>query len=54
MEVLYQRALEKKKHFLIDKLISRGIYKKNNTHLFELSLTDLEEEYHNIRFKNQA
>ncbi len=51
METLFQEALEKKKSLLIGKLISRGVYKKNNTHLFELNLSDLEKEYNKI--KNQ-
>lgn len=49
METLFQEDLEKKKDLLIGKLICRGIYKKNNTHLFELSLSDLEEEYYKIQ-----
>jgi hypothetical protein len=49
MENLLRKALEKRKHFLINKLISAGMYKKNDTHLFELNLTDLEEEYSKIK-----
>ena len=44
MGILLEKTLEKKK-FLIDQLISRGIYKKNNIHLYELRLRELEEEY---------
>ena len=54
METLFQEALEKKKSLLIGKLIRRGIYKKNNTHLFEFSLSDLEEEYNKIQKNNRA
>lgn len=54
MKTLLREALEKKENFLIDKLISQGIYKKNNTHLFELSLSDLEEEYNKIRIDRRA
>ena len=46
--MLFEKTLEKRK-FLIEKLISRGIYKKDNTHLYELSLRDLEEEDHKTR-----
>ncbi|WP_338470906.1 Fur-regulated basic protein FbpA [Niallia sp. XMNu-256] len=49
METLFQDDLEKEKSLLIDKLIRRGIYKKDNTHLFELSLSDLEKEYNKIQ-----
>ncbi len=48
MENLFRKAIEKKRNFLINKLISRGIYKKNGVHLFELTLSDLEEEYNKI------
>ena len=36
--------LKDKKKILIEELISFGFYKKDNIHLFELSLADLEEE----------
>lgn len=54
MENLQQEALERKKNFLIEKLIRRGIYKKNNSHLFELSLSDLEDEYYKSRTNKRA
>ncbi|MCM3600861.1 Fur-regulated basic protein FbpA [Robertmurraya korlensis] len=38
-------AVEKRKNYLINYLIKAGIYKKNEQHLFELTLTDLELEY---------
>jgi hypothetical protein len=38
-------AVEQRKKYLINYLISTGIYKKNERHLFELTLTDLENEY---------
>lgn len=38
-------AVEKRKNYLINYLIKEGIYKKNERHLFELTLTDLELEY---------
>ena len=35
----------KKRQFLINELIGFGIYKKNNKHLYEWSLSELETEY---------
>jgi hypothetical protein len=49
MDNLLRKAAEEKRNFLINKLISRGAYKKNDTHLFELTLSDLEEEYNKMR-----
>ena len=48
LEKSLQKSLERNKNLLIDKLISYGIYKINNNHLFELSLSDLEKEYNKI------
>lgn len=45
MGTLLRKAIEKKRNFLINKLINKGVYKKNDIHLFELTLTDLENEY---------
>lgn len=45
MKNLLRSAVQLKKQKLIDKLIKAGIYKKNNKHLYELTLTDLEKEY---------
>ncbi|MGM0903662.1 MAG: Fur-regulated basic protein FbpA [Bacillota bacterium] len=41
-------AVQVKREKLINKMIQSGIYKKNNKHLYELTLTDLEEEYKNM------
>ena len=49
MGKVFRKAIEKRKNFLINQLINRGIYKKNDTHLFELILSDLEEEYNKMR-----
>lgn len=38
-------AVQMKKKDLINKLIKMGIFKKNNKHLYELTLSELEEEY---------
>ena len=45
MENLLRKTIESKRNYLINKLINAGIYKKKDSHLFELTLTDLEEEY---------
>ncbi|MGG0414106.1 Fur-regulated basic protein FbpA [Peribacillus simplex] len=45
MGILLRKAIEKKRNFLINELINKGVYKKNDIHLFELTLTDLENEY---------
>lgn len=41
-------AVQIKKEKLINKMIQSGIYKKNNKHLYELTLTDLESVYKDI------
>jgi hypothetical protein len=38
-------AVENKRKKLIEKLIAFNVYKKEDKHLFELSLTDLENEF---------
>lgn len=45
---MIRQAIEKRKKHLIGKLLSNGIYKKNDLHLFELTLTELEEEFKRI------
>ena len=42
---ILRKAVEKKRKKLIEKLIVFNVYKKEEKHLFELSLTELEEEY---------
>ncbi|MFE0507160.1 Fur-regulated basic protein FbpA [Peribacillus butanolivorans] len=51
MGKLLRDAINNKKVILINKLIKEGIYKKNNTHLFEMTLSDLQEEYNKISDK---
>ncbi|MGP1906938.1 Fur-regulated basic protein FbpA [Metabacillus indicus] len=41
---MIRRAIEKRKNHLIKKLLSSGIYKRNDLHLFQLTLSELEEE----------
>ncbi|MEH7238533.1 Fur-regulated basic protein FbpA [Bacillus sp. JJ1562] len=38
-------AVQLKKKDLINRLIKQGVYKKNNQHLYELTLSELENEY---------
>ncbi|PFN80585.1 Fur-regulated basic protein FbpA [Bacillus sp. AFS076308] len=42
---LLRYAVQLKEKNLINKLIKFGIYKKNNKHLYELTLSELEKEY---------
>ncbi|PLS05382.1 Fur-regulated basic protein FbpA [Neobacillus cucumis] len=42
-------AVENKRKKLIEKLITLDVYKKEDKHLFELSLTDLENEYKSFK-----
>ncbi|MCQ6282832.1 Fur-regulated basic protein FbpA [Bacillus sp. EB600] len=52
MKNLLQSAVQLKKQKLINKLIKSGIYKKGNKHLYELTLSDLENEYKYIEKKS--
>ena len=45
MENLLRAAVRQRKQYLIEELLKKGIYKKENHHLFELTLSDLEKEY---------
>lgn len=45
MSSVLRQAVENRRMELINKLIAYGVYKKDETHLFQLSLTDLEIEY---------
>jgi hypothetical protein len=38
--------IQRKKNSIIDSLIHLGIYKKGNKQLYELTLRELETEYH--------
>ncbi|WML53661.1 Fur-regulated basic protein FbpA [Neobacillus sp. PS3-12] len=55
MEHLLKSKIQQKRQYLIEKLIKSGIYKKNNKHLYEWTLSDLEREYksveNNLTFK---
>ncbi|MBZ5749466.1 Fur-regulated basic protein FbpA [Metabacillus rhizolycopersici] len=42
-----REAIFRRKEKLIKKLITRGVYKKDNKHLYELTLSEIESEYEN-------
>lgn len=50
--VIFKKALENRRKKLIEKLIIYNVYKKEDKHLFELSLTDLENEYRRFQSQN--
>jgi hypothetical protein len=45
MKNLLRHAVQLQKQKIINKLIQSGIYKKNDKHLYELTLSELENEY---------
>jgi hypothetical protein len=49
MKSLLRQAVQIQKQNLINRLIQSGIYKKNDTHLYELTLSELENEYQYIK-----
>ena len=49
MGEILRKAVEDRRKKLIDKLIAYKVYKKDDKHLFELSLTELEKEYKNFQ-----
>ncbi len=49
MGKLLRQAVENRRIELINKLIYFQVFKKEDQHLFELSLTDLENEYKKIQ-----
>ncbi|WP_160725980.1 Fur-regulated basic protein FbpA [Bacillus sp. USDA818B3_A] len=53
MENLLRKAVQKKRQFLINQLIQSGVYKKNNKHLYEWTLTELEREYNEVISENE-
>lgn len=48
MENMLRKAVETRKNYLINKLINVGVYKKETSHLFVLTLTELEDEYSRV------
>lgn len=49
MKSLLRQAVQIQKQNLINRLIKSGIYKKNDTHLYELTLSELENEFKYIK-----
>ncbi|MBT2655774.1 Fur-regulated basic protein FbpA [Bacillus sp. ISL-18] len=49
VENLLNNVGQYKKQYLIKRLIQSGIFKKNNKHLYEWTLTELEEEYFSLK-----
>ncbi|MBQ6445943.1 Fur-regulated basic protein FbpA [Cytobacillus oceanisediminis] len=45
MSTISHEAIQNRRNYLIDQLLSVGIYKKENAQLYELCLSDLEREY---------
>lgn len=45
---MLRKAVETRKHYLINKLIKVGVFKKGSSHLFVLTLTELEDEYNRV------
>lgn len=52
MKNILRYAVQLQKQNLINKLIKSGIYKKNDKHLYELTLSELEGEYNYIKKDN--
>lgn len=52
MGEILRKAVNDRRQKLIDKLISFDLYKKEDKHLFELSLTELESEYRHLRHQS--
>ncbi|MDQ0230109.1 Fur-regulated basic protein FbpA [Metabacillus malikii] len=48
-----RKAVNQKKEKLIHQLLSLGIYKKEDNHLYELPLSEIELEYHK-QYKSQS
>ncbi|WP_110928725.1 Fur-regulated basic protein FbpA [Bacillus massiliglaciei] len=46
-----RNAVTRRKEELIQQLLDLGIYKKDDHHLYELTLTEIEKEYIKVREK---
>ncbi|GER68311.1 hypothetical protein BpJC7_22850 [Weizmannia acidilactici] len=53
MKNLLRDAIEKKKRYLMNRLIEMDAYPENDEQLYKLTLTELEKEYHYFRKKQQ-
>lgn len=45
MKNILRTAVQQRRQYLIDKLLKIGVFKKEDKHLYEWTLTDLEKEY---------
>lgn len=54
MSKILLEAVQSRKEFIINQLLSIGIYKKENAHLYELCLSDLEREYRLFKKKKKT
>jgi hypothetical protein len=45
MNNVLRNAVQQRRQFLIEKLLKIGVFKKEDRHLYEWTLSDLEEEY---------
>jgi len=52
LENVLRTVVKQRRHFLMDQLVQSGVYEKNNKHLSEWTLSELEEEYHYICANN--
>ncbi len=49
MSFYLRSALEKRKQYLIEQLVSSHVYKKSSKHLFEWTLSDVEQKYLSVQ-----
>ncbi|WP_066304264.1 Fur-regulated basic protein FbpA [Bacillus sp. FJAT-29814] len=45
MGILLRKVVKLRRQFLIERLVQLGVYKRNNKHLYEWTLSDLEDAY---------
>ncbi|TDL74312.1 Fur-regulated basic protein FbpA [Rhodococcus qingshengii] len=45
MKNILRTAVQQRRQYLIDKLLKIGVFKKEDRHLYEWTLSDLEREY---------
>lgn len=53
MDSLLENQNQQTRQYFIEELIKSGIYKKNNKHLYEWTLSDLKKEYKNMDGLNE-
>ncbi|MFS0777891.1 Fur-regulated basic protein FbpA [Neobacillus sp. 3P2-tot-E-2] len=54
MKNILRTAVQQRRQFLIDKLLKVGVFKKEDRHLYEWTLSDLEKEYKYIEASSLA